>query len=114
MTIDAVLPDAATDVVTPYTPTTHQSIIFYGNDRIKMQKEGMNRFELQPSVVVIGPQYTRVNLMVAKSLNAVRIDFHPAGLYRLFSAFVGVARRPAVVVSFDQQKRRNEQLEVLI
>ncbi len=83
MTIDAVLPDAATDVVTPYPPTPHQSIIFYGNDRIKMQKEGMNSFELQASVVVIGPQYTRVNLMVAKRLKAVRVDFHAGGLYRL-------------------------------
>ncbi len=31
-----------------------------------------------------------------------------------FTAFVGVARRPAVVVSFDQQLKGNEQLEVLI
>ncbi len=81
--IDAVLPDGVDEVVTPYPPTPHQSIIYYGNHPIKMQKEGWNHFDLQPSTVVIGPMYTRVNLIVRKRLKAVRVDFHPGGLYRL-------------------------------
>ncbi len=32
---------------------------------------------------MVGPQYTRVNLIVKKRLKAVRVDFHPGGLYRL-------------------------------
>ncbi len=81
--IDALLPDGVNEVVTPYPPTPHQSIIFYGNHPISMQKEGWNYFNLQPSMVVVGPQYTRVNLIVRKRLKAVRVDFHPGGLYRL-------------------------------
>lgn len=81
--IDAVLPDEINEVITPYPPTPHQSIIFYGDHLIKMQKEGWDHFESQPSSVVIGPMYTRVNLIVRKRLKAVRVDFHPSGLHRL-------------------------------
>ncbi len=81
--IDVMLPNGVDEVVTPYPPTPHQSIIFYGNHPIKMQKEGWKHFDLQPSTVVIGPMYTRVNLIVRKRLKAVRVDFHPGGLYRL-------------------------------
>ena len=81
--IDGVLPGGIDEVVTPYPPTPHQSIIFYGNHPIKMQKEGWDHFDLQPSMVVVGPMYTRVNLIVSKRIKAVRVDFHPGGLYRL-------------------------------
>lgn len=83
MAIDITLPDGLGEVTTPYPPTPHQSIIFYGEDRIRMQKQGWDHFELQPPIVVIGPMYSRVNLIVAKRLRAVRVDFHPSGLYRL-------------------------------
>jgi AraC-like DNA-binding protein len=83
ITFDAEIPAGVDDIVTPYPPTSNQSIIFYGNYRIKMQKEGGDHFDLQPSTVVIGPQYTRVNLIVTKRLKAVRVDFQPGGLYRL-------------------------------
>jgi AraC-like DNA-binding protein len=81
--IDAVSPDGVDEVITPYPPTPHQSIIFYCDHPIKMQKEGWKHFDLQPSTVVVGPMYTRVNLIVRKRLKAVRVDFHPGGLYRL-------------------------------
>jgi AraC-like DNA-binding protein len=48
-----------------------------------MKKEGMAAFEVQPPSVIIGPQYTRVNIMVKKTLRAVRVDFCPGGLHRL-------------------------------
>ena len=83
ITIDVCLPESISDVVTPYPPTPHQSIFFYGDHLIKVTKEGGCSFELQPSTVVVGPQYTRVNLMVTNRLKAVRVDFHPGGLYRL-------------------------------
>ena len=81
--IDALLPDGVNEVVTPYPPTPHQSIMFYGNHPIKMQKQGWDHFDLQPSIMVIGAMYTRVNLIVRKRLKCVRVDFHPGGLYRL-------------------------------
>ncbi|MGI8599750.1 MAG: helix-turn-helix domain-containing protein [Chitinophagaceae bacterium] len=83
ITVDAVLTESMDTVVTPYPPAPHQSFIFYGDHSIKMKKEGSSSFELQPSIVVVGPQFTRVNLMVMKRLKAVRVDFHPGGLYRL-------------------------------
>ena len=82
-TVDEFLPGDVPHVVTPYPPTPLQSIMFYGNDLIKAQKEGWDHFALQPPIVVVGPQYTRVNLLVSKRLKAVRVDFHPGGLYRL-------------------------------
>jgi hypothetical protein len=81
--INATLPENNSDIITPYPPTPHQSILFYGEDRISMKKNGMENFEFQASTMIIGPQYTRVNLKVKKHLKAVRVDFHPGGLYRL-------------------------------
>ncbi len=81
--IDGILPDGMDEVVTPYPPTPHQSILFYGDHPIKMQKQGWDHFDLQPSIVVVGAMYTRVNLIVRKRLKAIRVDFHPGGLYRL-------------------------------
>jgi AraC-like DNA-binding protein len=48
-----------------------------------MQKQGWDHFDLQPSIVVVGAMYTRVNLIVRKRLKCVRVDFFPGGLYRL-------------------------------
>ncbi|MEO5984506.1 MAG: helix-turn-helix domain-containing protein [Ferruginibacter sp.] len=81
--IDGILPDGINEVITPYPPTPHQSLMFYGNHPIKMQKEGCDHFDVQPSMVVVGAMYTRVNLIVRKRLKCVRVDFHPGGLYRL-------------------------------
>jgi AraC-like DNA-binding protein len=82
-TVDISLPEELNGVITPYPPTPHQSIIFYGDDRLLMQSEKSGIFNLQPSTVIVGPQFTRVNLLVKKRLRAVRVDFHPGGLYRL-------------------------------
>lgn len=83
ITIDAPLPDGVTEVVSPYPPTPLQSLMFYGENRIGMRRHGSEAFALQPSVVVVGPQYTRVNLQVRERLRAIRVDFRPGGLYRL-------------------------------
>jgi AraC-like DNA-binding protein len=80
--IDAPL-EGIDEVVNPYPPSPHQSLFFYGEHQIKMQREGWGHFELQPSIVVVGAMYTRINLMVSKRLKCVRVDFHPGGLYRL-------------------------------
>jgi AraC-like DNA-binding protein len=66
-----------------YPPTPQCSLFFYICDRIKVRKEGDGAFVLQPRSVVIGQQYKRVTIEVAKTLKAVRVDFHPGGLHRL-------------------------------
>lgn len=83
ITVDQPLPLLLNRIVTPYPPTPLQSIMFYGDDRISAKKETANSFELQPPIVVVGPQYSRVNLMVSGKLKAIRVDFKPGGLYRL-------------------------------
>lgn len=40
-------------------------------------------FEIQPLAIVIGPQYSRVNLMVHDQLRAIRVDLLPGGMFRL-------------------------------
>jgi AraC-like DNA-binding protein len=81
--IDEHLPGGISHVITPYPPTPLQSIMFYFDHPILMQKEGSNLFERQSPVVVVGPQYSRVNLKVIEKLTSVRVDFKPGGLFRL-------------------------------
>ena len=40
-------------------------------------------FEKQPLSVVIGPQFSRVNIKVHSQLSAIRVDFLPGGMYRI-------------------------------
>lgn len=48
-----------------------------------MSKADNAGFATQPQSVVIGPQYSRVNIRVQSRLSAIRVDFLPGGLYRL-------------------------------
>ena len=70
-------------VICPYPPTPQNSIFFYINDQVKMKKDTSEEFLLQPRSVIVGPQLTRVSLDINKSHKAVRVGFHPGGLYRL-------------------------------
>jgi AraC-like DNA-binding protein len=40
-------------------------------------------FEKQPLAVLVGPQWSRVNIKVHKALKAIRVDFLPGGMYRM-------------------------------
>ena len=40
-------------------------------------------FDRQPLTVLIGPQFSRVNIKVHSQLSAVRVDFLPGGMYRM-------------------------------
>lgn len=82
-TVKASLPKGINDVVTPYPPTPFQSLIFYCNNPISMGRTGEDSFHKQPPAVLIGPQYSRVNIKVHSQLSAVRIDFLPGGMYRM-------------------------------
>lgn len=82
-TIDVMLPDGVKDVVTPYPPTPFQSLMFYCNDPISMAKSFKGTYRKQPLTVLVGPQYSRVNIQVHRQLKAIRVDFLPGGMYRL-------------------------------
>mgnify|MGYP003649047945 CR=1 FL=1 len=82
-TVKVRLPEGIEEVVTPYPPTPFQSLIFYCNHPISMGKIGEAKFTKQPHTVLIGPQFSRVNIKVHRQLHAIRVDFYPGGMYRL-------------------------------
>lgn len=82
-TVDAVLPEGMDEVVTPYPPTPFQSLMFYCNNPVSMCRTVTEPFETQPHTILLGPQFSRVNIKVKRQLRAIRIDFLPGGLFRL-------------------------------
>lgn len=112
-TVNVELPEGITQAVTPYPPTPFQSLLFYCNDPISMGKATTGTFEKQPPAVLVGPQYSRVNIKVHQRLNAIRVDFLPGGLFRL----LGIPMHELFDGGYDaadffgsKLKRLNEQL----
>jgi AraC-like DNA-binding protein len=81
--VNVILPEGIKDVVTPYPPTPFQSLMFYCNNPVSMGRTGKGTFEKQPLTVLIGPQFSRVNIKVYSQLRAIRVDFLPGGMYRM-------------------------------
>lgn len=82
-TVNALLPEGIDEVVTPYPPTPFQSLMFYCNHPVSMGRIDEMKFDIQPLSILIGPQFSRVNIKVHRRLNAIRVDFLPGGLYRM-------------------------------
>ena len=104
----------APPVLSPYPPTPQNSLFFYINDQIKVKQEGRTGFLLQPRSVVVGPQLTRVTIDINKSHKAVRVGFHPGGLYRLLGSPLSVmldGSYDAVDVFGKDMKEVNERLQ---
>ncbi len=55
------------------------------------------KFDRQPLAVLIGPQFSRVNIKVHHQLKSVRVDFLPGGLYRM----LGVPMNGLFDLGFD-------------
>ncbi len=97
MVVHAEVENTMEAVICPYPPTPQNSLFFYINDLIKVQKDGETHFVLQPRSVIVGPQLTRVSLDINKSHKAVRVGFHPGGLYRL----LGISMNEMIDGSYD-------------
>jgi AraC-like DNA-binding protein len=82
-TVNVKLPEGTSSAVTPYPPTPFQSLLFYCNKPVSMSRTEKDAFEVQPVSVLIGPQFSRVNIKVYDQLYAVRVDFLPGGMYRM-------------------------------
>jgi len=95
-TIEVTLPAGLEGAVAPYPPTPFQSIIFYCNHPISMGRE-TKCFDKQPDTVLLGPQFSRVNIKVAEQLRAIRVDFLPGAMYRL----LGIAMHELFDGGFD-------------
>jgi AraC-like DNA-binding protein len=113
-TVNAILPEGIKDAVTPYPPTPFQSIMFYCNNSVSMSRIGEAEFDKQPLIVVVGPQFSRVNVKVHGQLRAIRVDFLPGGLYRM----LGIPMHELFDGGFDaldffgaEMKRIQEQLQ---
>ncbi len=96
-------------IICPYPPTPQNSIFFYINDPIKMQQATETVFALQPRSVIVGPQLTRVSIDINKSHKAVRVGFHPGGLYRL----LGISMAEMIDESYDATDVFGSQLHQL-
>jgi len=114
MVIHAEIDVAAGPLTVPYPPTPQNSLFFYINDRIKVQLEGQDGFVLQPRSVIVGPQLTRVLLDINQSHKAVRVGFHPGGLFRL----LGIPMHEMIDDNYDaadvfgtEMQRVNEQMQ---
>lgn len=99
MIVHAEVNAADGPVICPYPPTPQNSLFFYINDRIRVQTEGQECFAWQPSSVIVGPQLTNVRIDINKNHKAVRVGFHPGGLYRL----LGFSLSEMVDISFDAE-----------
>jgi AraC-like DNA-binding protein len=82
MVIDVKVDASPGPVVIPYPPTPQNSLFFYINDQIQVKFDDAGGFMLQPRGVIVGPQLTTVKIDINQSHKAVRVGFHPGGLYR--------------------------------
>jgi AraC-like DNA-binding protein len=82
-TINVILPEGLDHPATPYPPTPFQSLIFYCNNPVSMKRENKEVFEKQPEAVLIGSQFSRVNIKVHRQLSAIRVDFFPGAIHRI-------------------------------
>jgi AraC-like DNA-binding protein len=114
MVVHAQVDKTGPPIICSYPPTPQNSLFFYINDRIKVQKDRETVFLLQPRSVVVGPQVSRVDLDINKDHKAVRVGFHPGGLYRL----LGVPMSGMIDGSYDaidvfgnEMRNVNDQLQ---
>lgn len=69
--------------VCTYPPTPQPSLFFYIGDTIKVKKNDSEIYEEQPYSVIVGQQLKSVSIDINRNHKAVRVGFHPGGLYRL-------------------------------
>lgn len=96
-TIDAILDPNVVNKIGQYPPTPQHCIILYINAPISAKKVTEKEFTKRSSCVVVGPQLTRMHLMINQNHKAVAIGFHPGGLYR----FLGVPMKEIFDEGFD-------------
>ena len=93
-----------------------QSLLFYCNHPVSMGRTETTTFDVQPLSVLVGPQFSRVNIKVVDRLRAIRVDFFPGGMYRM----LGIPMNELFDKGFDavdffhpEMKTINEQLQQL-
>ena len=101
-------PDPATPCF--YPPTPQNSLFLYLRDPISAQLDPSLDFLPQPRAVIVGPQTNPVYLLLHQEHLAIRIGFHPSGLYRL----LGMPLHELVDKSFDATDFFGRPLRMLV
>lgn len=96
-------------IVVCYPPTPQHSLFFYINDRIKVRKESEEGFIIQPRSVMVGLQSSSVTLDIGRNHKAVRVGFHPGGMYRL----LGISMHEMIDGSFDAADVFGNEIEAI-
>ncbi|WP_194777993.1 helix-turn-helix domain-containing protein [Pararhodonellum marinum] len=81
--IDAVIDPKDGNMVGHYPPTPQNCIFLYINQPLKARKVGEKEFFSAPRALVVGPQVTRMELMINRDHKVAVIGFLPGGLFRL-------------------------------
>lgn len=101
-------PDPATPCF--YPPTPQNSLFLYLRDPISAQLDPSLEFLPQPRAIIVGPQTNPVYLLLHQEHLAIRIGFHPSGLYRL----LGMPLHKLVDKSFDATDFFGRPLRMLV
>lgn len=101
--------DAGRSSICPYPPAPQNSLFFYINDQVSVLKEGESEMILQPRAVIVGPQVSRVSLDINRNHKAVRVGFHPGGLYR----FLGIPMKEMVDESYAAEIILGKEIGIL-
>jgi AraC-like DNA-binding protein len=83
MVVNHQMDKDAPPAIYTYPPTPQASLFFYIDDRIKVRKEGDDEFITQPASAIVGQQLKSVSIDINRNHRAVRVGFHPGGLFRL-------------------------------
>lgn len=75
-TAEVTLPKEDDRLITPFI-TASQNPACCRDAGKKTQKADPVHFGLWPPILIVGPQYTMVNISVTSRINAVKIEFHP-------------------------------------
>lgn len=83
LVVDDVIDPTTESNICHFAPTPHHCMVLYLTGPLKARKIDEENFTQRPTCVLVGPQVTRVSLMVNNHHKAVLVGFQPGGLHRL-------------------------------
>ena len=99
----------ATPIICPFPPTPLQFMVFYLDDLCVTNKEGEHKKQTRERAMIIGPQATKMNLIVKESHRCFVIGFQPGGLHRLLK----IPMQQLYDDGFDGRLLIGRQMEIL-
>jgi AraC-like DNA-binding protein len=75
--------ETAQPIIKPFPAGPEQCLFFYARDEVRSYKNGETQAVFSSPSIIVGPQVTRVNLMLYPDHLTVAVFFHPGGLHAL-------------------------------